>query len=131
MFVQDSQLRIWRGLAPCHSDSELKQPRGTGRRLRVAAVGLHASNRQPHEVAPMIEDRCRHRSGFNGVSERCASPMRLNDRDVLGCHSSICQGGANEPSLRLAVGRGQRGRLSVLTHAAAEDSIVGIFTRAT
>eukprot|EP00962_Isochrysis_galbana_P061102 scaffold36275_cov154-Isochrysis_galbana.AAC.10 len=77
--------------------------------------------RRSRPAAPAAGSAIGERSDLDGVPEAGAGAMRLVLSDVLGGGGGIGECALQHSCLRLAVGRGERGRLAVLPHAAAQE----------
>ena len=95
-----SQPRVRCRIVRLQSHSKLEQTRYAGGRLGVAKVGLDTTHGQLSvRIGAGREHLGDKRARLDGVAERRASAVRLNERNLTSADTAIRQCGAEQPRL--------------------------------
>ena len=123
--VQLGHVQVGRRNAVPHAQNGLDQPRHAGRALQVSNVRLERTHHERRRARGRAAAGAVHRLQrlhLNGVAQRGARTVRLDEGDVLGSHAGVRQRGGQHATLRGPVGRGQAGCAAVLVHGRAQDA---------
>src|SRR5688572_23460415 len=95
-------------------EHRLEQPGDSGSSFQMPNVRLDGSKEKRRVSGPCRAERLAERLYFNGVTERCARPVCLDEADLVRGDTGFCQCTANHGNLGGAVWCGQPVAAAVL-----------------